>query len=187
MSLPNPYSDDELERLVRRSLDAQVGGQEPPERVWKRIKLELETDKSPPPRRVRMAWLPLAVQSALTLLLVMMGGLGLRTLLNPDDVRAPSRDSLPPVATVYVDEDLVSPSQMGISDEDDLRLLKIRSNSPTAPHADVGSNDNTPLRVPPDVPPRSLRLEGHLLESEISSPPRPVNERRLVLGGPSEK
>jgi hypothetical protein len=187
MSLPNPYSDDELERLVRRTLDARVGGQEPPEHVWKRIKLELETDKPPRPRRLRMAWLPLAVQSALTLLLVMVGGLGLRTLLNPDDVRDSSRDSLPSVATVYVDEDLVSPSQMGISDEDDLRLLKIRSNSPTAPRADVGSNDNPPLRVPPDVPPRSLRLEGHLLESELSSPPRPVNERRLVPGGPSEK
>jgi hypothetical protein len=187
MSLPNPYSDDELDRLVQRTLDARVGGQEPPEHVWKRIKLELEAEKSPPPRRVRMAWLPLAVQSALTLLLVMLGGVGLQTLLNPDAARDSSRNSLPSVATVYVDEDLVSPSQMEISDEDDLRLLKIRSNSPSAPRTDTESNDNPPLKVPPDVPPHSLRPEGRLLESELSSPPRPVNERRLVLGGPSEK
>jgi hypothetical protein len=186
MSLPNPYSDDELERLVRRSLDARVGGQEPPERVWKRIKLELETDKPPRPRRLRMAWLPLAVQSALTLLLVMVGGLGLRTLLNPDDVRNSSRDSLPSVATVYVDEDLVSPGLV-VSDEDDLRSLKNRSNSPSASRIDTGSNDNPPLKVLPDVPPRSLRPEGRLLEPEPSSLPYSANERRLVLGGPSEK
>jgi hypothetical protein len=187
MSLPNPYSDDELERLVRRTLDDRVGKQEPPEHVWKRIKLELETDKPPQPRRLRMAWLSLAVQSALTLLLVMFGGVGLQTLLDPDNVRNSSRDSLPCVATVNVDEDWVSPSQMVISDEDDLRLLKIRSNSSTAPRADAGLNDNPPLRVPPDVPPRSLRPEGRLLEPEPSSLLHSANERRLVLGGPSEK
>jgi hypothetical protein len=186
MSLPNPYSDDELERLVRRTLDARVSGHEPPEHVWKRIKLELETEKSPQPRRLRMAWLPLAVQSALTLLLVMLGGLGLQTLLDPDDVRDPSRDSLPSVATVYVDEDLVSPGLV-VSDEDELRLLKNRSNLPSASRTDIGSNDNPPIKVPPDVPPRSLRPEGRLLESEPSSLPHSANARRLVPGGPSEK
>lgn len=186
MSLPNPYSDDELDRLVRRTLDARVSGHEPPEHVWKRIKLELETEKSPQPRRLRMGWLPLAVQSALTLLLVMVGGFGLRALLNPDGVRDPSRDSLPSVATVYVDEDLVSPGVV-VSDEDDLRLLKKRSNSPSVSRTDIGSNDNPPLKVLPDVPPRSLRPEGRLLEPEPSTLLDSANERRLVFGGPSEK
>jgi hypothetical protein len=186
MSLPNPYSDDELERLVRRTLDARVSGHEPPEHVWKRIKLELDAEESPRPRRFRMGWLPLALQSALTLLLVMLGGLGLQTLLDVDDVRGPSRDSLPSVATVYVDEDLSSPGLV-ISDEDELRLLKNHSNSPSAFRMDMGSNDNPPLRVPPDVPPRSLRPEGRLLEPEPSSLLDSANARRPVLGGPSEK
>ncbi|MEJ2555305.1 MAG: hypothetical protein P8186_03560 [Anaerolineae bacterium] len=186
MSLPNPYSDDELERLVRRTLDARVSGHEPPEHVWKQIKLELESEKSPQPRRFRMGWLPLAVQSALTLLLVMLGGLGLQTLLDVDEVRDPSRNSLPSVATVYVDEDLASPGLV-ISDEDDLRLLKNRSNSPSASRTDTGSNDNPPLKVLPDVPPRSLRPEGRSLEPEPSTLFDSANERRLVFGGPFEK
>jgi hypothetical protein len=186
MSLPNPYSDDELERLVRRTLDARVSEHEPPEHVWKRIKLELETEKSPQPRRFRMGWLPLAVQSALTLLLVMLGGLGLQTVLDPNNARDPSRNSLPSVATVYGDEDLVSPGLV-VSDEDDLRSLKNRSNSPSASRTDIGSDDNLPLKVPPDVPPRSLRPEGRLLEPGPSSLPYFANVKRLVLGGPSEK
>jgi hypothetical protein len=86
MNSPKPYANhevncDELDCLVRRALKAMVSGQEPPERVWKRIGLVLERDKSPP-RQSRMPWLSLAVQPALTLLLVMLGGIGLGRLLN---------------------------------------------------------------------------------------------------------
>jgi hypothetical protein len=65
MKSPEPYYEDELERLVRETLEAWVGGQEPPKHVWKWIKLELEANKSPPPRQLRMVCLSLAVQSAL--------------------------------------------------------------------------------------------------------------------------
>jgi hypothetical protein len=65
MKSPNSYYDDELERLVQETLKAQVGAQAAPEHIWKRIRLELEIDKSPPPCRLRLMWRLLAMQSAL--------------------------------------------------------------------------------------------------------------------------
>jgi hypothetical protein len=66
MKSPNSHYDDELERLVQETLQAQVGAQAAPDHVWKRIRLELEIDKSPPPRRLRPVWrLLLVVRSAL--------------------------------------------------------------------------------------------------------------------------
>jgi hypothetical protein len=65
MKSPNSYYDDELERLVQETLQARLGTQAAPEHIWKRIRLELEIDKSPPPRRLRMVCLSLAIQSAL--------------------------------------------------------------------------------------------------------------------------
>ncbi|MEJ2560142.1 MAG: hypothetical protein P8186_28800 [Anaerolineae bacterium] len=65
MKSPNSYYNDELERLVQETLQAWVGTQAPPKHVWKRIRLELEIDKSPPPRRFRLVWRLLVVKSAL--------------------------------------------------------------------------------------------------------------------------
>jgi len=48
-SLYTPGSDDKLARLVQATLKAQVGGYEPPRRVWKRVKLQLERDHEPFP------------------------------------------------------------------------------------------------------------------------------------------
>jgi hypothetical protein len=36
MNSPNPYSEDELDHLVRGTLNAWVGTQEPPEHIWNR-------------------------------------------------------------------------------------------------------------------------------------------------------
>jgi hypothetical protein len=65
MKSPNSYYNDELERLVQETLQAWVGTQAPPEHVWKRIRLELEIDKSAPPRRLRLVWRLLVVKSVL--------------------------------------------------------------------------------------------------------------------------
>jgi hypothetical protein len=65
MKSPSSHYDDELERLVQETLQARVGTQAAPDHVWKRIRLELEIDKSLPPRRFRLVWRLLAMQSAL--------------------------------------------------------------------------------------------------------------------------
>ena len=65
MKSPNSHYNDELERLVQETLQAWVGTQAPPQHVWKRIRLELEIDKSPPSRRLRPVWRLLVVKSAL--------------------------------------------------------------------------------------------------------------------------
>ena len=100
MSSPNPYPEDELDHLVRGALKARAGGKEPPDRVWKQIKLELQADRTPPPRRPRVAWSPLVLQVALTLLLVMIGGIGLQIALSPGGVRNSSREASPSASVV---------------------------------------------------------------------------------------
>jgi len=80
MNSPNPFPQDEsgcdeLDRLIQKALKT-LNQQVPPERVWKRIKVELEKDKSPP-RELQTTWLSLMLQPALTLLLVVLGAIAL--------------------------------------------------------------------------------------------------------------
>lgn len=122
MISPNPYPQpeapqpeagyDELDRLVQRALKALVCEQHPPERVWKRIRVELEQEKSTP-NRFQISWLPLVLQPALTMSLIVLGAIGLQISSTPHDIRTSSRPSLtPPVATDYVEDDLTSDQTM---------------------------------------------------------------------------
>jgi hypothetical protein len=185
MSSPNPFSEDELDHLVRGALQARVSGQEPPERVWERIKLELEADQSPPPCRVRASWSPLIVQAALTLLLVMLGGVGLGRLLYSDYVLNSCQEPLSPVATIHVERRSAPSDGTTAAEEPDLHLLKAQYRA--ALQLDAERRSRLPLRVPPDAPPHPLSPEGRLLAYELSTSPRPVTESNLVIGGPSEE
>lgn len=175
--LPHPQDEsrDELDNLLRRTLKAVVGSQEPPERVWKRIKLALEK-KDTPPRRLRIPWLSLAVQPALALLLVVFALIGLQTLAIPD---YSSHELSSPVATKYVPvhiEQRSSPASVNAAAEDeDLYLLK--SQSRRAAQAQAG------LKKP--VPEMSSETRP-LPQSKISPLAHPTPERQLVRGGPSE-
>ena len=182
MSSTNPHSENtsdrsELERLVRRALKAQVGGQKPPERVWKRIKLELERDKSPL-RRFQMRWSPVAVQAVLTLLVIMLGGIGLRTLSNPDDVRHSSHTPLASVTAVYVEERSDPPALAMLQDKDELRSLKALSKPGTG-----GPADQPPVVVPGDVTSNVLNPEGPALTAGLPRPPG-VEKRDHLHSGP---
>ena len=173
MNLPNPHSKDELDGLVREALKAWVGSQEPPERVWTRIKLELAPDRLPS-RRFRARWLSLAAQSVLTLLLVMLGVAGLQTSqLSPTVV--PVTD-LPPAATVNDQAPTVSRA-IAVPVEPDVDALKtfIR------PARQVDG------RLPSRLSGTSL-LERRLLRGEPASPfPRPAQERIVVFSTPPEE
>ena len=139
MSSPNLYPQseaaqfetgyNELDRLVQRALRALVCEQRPPERVWKRIKAELEQEKSSP-NRFQISWLPLVLQPALTISLIVLGAIGLQILSTPHDIRAPSPPGQsPPVATVYAEEDLTSVALAMLQDKAELRLAKTLSKS----------------------------------------------------------
>ena len=168
----NPCSKDELDCLVREALQAWVGSQEPPERVWTRIKLELAPGQLPP-RRFRAKWLSLAAQSVLTLLLIMLGAAGLQTAqLSPTIV---------PVTDLprYVAADDQTPTVS--------RAIVV----PTEPDLDVLKTFNRPARQANGKLPGRLSetalLERRLLRSEPTSPfYRPVPEKRVVLGRPYE-
>jgi hypothetical protein len=191
MKSPNPYSQDDLDHLVRGALKARVSDQTPPDRVWDRIKLELETQKSPPPRRVTTPWSPVAVQVALTLLIVIVGGLGLRTVLDPGTLHDSSRGRLPPASVAYVDERPASPGMTVVSVEADVRLLQSLSRPDAAPQTDSKPDEHPPLMVPPDAPAHPLSPGGHLLEPESAASThffvtQPLGEHPCGFGGPYE-
>lgn len=130
MSPPKPYSQaeavyDELDRLVQRALKALVYEQNPPERVWKRIKVELEKEKSSP-SQFQMSWLPLVIQPALTISLILLGAIGLQIASTPHDIQQAlsSPSPSPPVATVYAEEELNALALAMLQDKAELRLAK---------------------------------------------------------------
>lgn len=169
MNSLKPYPEDELDSLVRGALQARVSGQEPPDRVWEQIKLKLERDQpAPQPRRFRVGWSPLALQAALTLLLVMLGWVGLQTLLNPDGIRNSSHNKLPPVATVRVEERSASSNTAFIAEERDLYLLKTEYRRIT--RSDAEPEDDSSKTSPP---------ERRSIESQSFPPLHPVEERKL--------
>jgi hypothetical protein len=130
MSSPNPYpqAEDELDRLVQKALKALVCEQDPPERVWKRIKAHLEQGKSSP-SRFEISWFPLVIQPALPLALIVLGTIGLQITSTPHDMRVPSsRGPSPSVATAYVEEDLTPLATAMPQDKTELRLAKTLSN-----------------------------------------------------------
>ena len=178
MSSPNPYPEDELNHLVRGALHARVGGREPSDRVWKQIRLELEADRRPPPPRSRVAWSPLGLQVALTLLLVMLGGVSLRTLLGPNSLRDSFYETSPSGTLAYVRES-VAPAVTVFDDKAELRLLR----------ADLGSRLETdsdilvPIVIPRDAPPNVLFSEGRVLDPEPSLS-LIVNEQNPIRSGP---
>jgi hypothetical protein len=163
--------------LVREALRARVGSQEPPERVWARIKEDLALGQEPP-RRFRARWLSLAAQSALTLLLVMLGVAGLQTAqLFPDIV--PATD-LPRYVTDDVtadDQDPASSRAIGIPVEPDVGPLKAFGRPAHQ------ANTQFPSRLS-----ETALLERRLLRGEPASPfPGPAQERFVVFSSPPEE
>src|SRR5574341_263214 len=186
MSSRNPRPDDELDGLIRGALQARAGRQEPADRVWKQIQLALATDKAPP-SRVNIPWSPLVVQAALTLLLVMLGGIGLQRLSNPGGVGPLPGDSLPLAPTLDFSQPSLPVQIIGISDESDIRLLRTLSKPNAILRVETGAGDHLPLIIPQDVPPHPWSPEGRLLAAEHSVAPYTVMPGELVLGGPTEK
>ena len=185
MSSPNPYPEDELNHLVRGALHARVGGTEPPDRVWKQIRRELEADRRPSPARPRVAWLPLGLQVALTLLLLMLGGVGLRTVLAPDLFHSSSRETFSSGTVIYLEERSSSSREVVNADDEDVHLLKTLSRTRSVSLLQDVPSEQPPLVVPPDAPPHPSSAEGRLLAAALSPPDYPViAESRTVLGGP---
>jgi hypothetical protein len=174
-SCPKAEQDrDELDCFARRALKTLMSGQEPPERVWKRIKLALEKDRSPP-QRFPLPWLSLSMQPILTLLLVMLGGIGLQTLLNPVDIRDSSYDPPSLVVTVDIGDRSASSNAAVISEEQDLYLLKTQCRL----MAKSGAKSKD---TPPDVSP--IERQSPKVTSPSFLPPLP--ESKLLKGGPYE-
>ncbi len=165
MSLPNRYPEDDLDHLVREALEAQVSGKEPSDRVWNQIKAELQADGSPPPRRYRVSWSPLVIQAALTLLLVMIGGIA---LLGPSSLRDSFYDMSPSGTIAYVDDGSISPDMTVFDDEAELRSLKADFGSRPAAQPDTEPISHPPVVIPRDVPRNVLFPEGRVIESEPS-------------------
>ena len=184
MSSPNPYSEDEMDDLVRGALKARVSGKAPPDRVWQQIKLELEADQAAPPRQSRIAWSPLLVQAALTLLLVMLGGFGLRTLLSPAGFQNSLRDVSPAETIAFVEVRSVSPGVATFDDRAELRSLKADLGSHAAePQPEAVQDSGSPIAILRDVPPNVLFLEGRIFSHEPALS-LTVDEQHPIRSGP---
>jgi hypothetical protein len=182
MNSREPYSEDELSHLVRGALKARVSGQSPPDRVWKQIRQELEVDQ-PPPSRVRMPWSPVVLQAALTMLLAVLGGVGLQTLLNTGDVGYPTRVPAPSASVVQMEVPSASPVLAMDQDKDELRLLRAVPQPSPEQQVDNQAASQPPISVPRDAPPNVNSPEGRALKSEISGPPE-IAEHYPLRGGP---
>jgi hypothetical protein len=184
MNSPNRYPEDEMDNLVRGAVRARVSGQEPPDRVWERIKLELEAEESPAPeRQSRIAWSPLVAQVALTLMLVLLGGIGLGTLLGPDDALNPTRDMTPSQTVAYVANNSSALSAASLRDQAELRLLKTRWN-PHPVSQPQTAEENPPIWIPRDAPPNVFSPEGRALKSELTVWHLSAEEQNRLHGGP---
>lgn len=73
MSSRKPLSEDDLDHLVRRTLQNQAGSAQPPAHVWQQIRAGLEEEKVPPRRFRVIGWSALAMQAAIILLLITAG------------------------------------------------------------------------------------------------------------------
>jgi len=177
MNSPDPHSKDELDGLVREALRAWVGSQEPPERVWTRIRQDLAPSQVPP-RRFRARWLSLAAQFVVTLLLIMLGAAGLQTAqLSPTIV---------PVTDLprYVTDNITADDQ----DPTISRAIAV----PVEPDVDALKTFSRPVRQANAKLPSRLSeaalLERRLLRGEPASPfPRPAQERFVVFSSPPEE
>jgi hypothetical protein len=162
--------------LVREALRARVGSQEPPERVWTRIRQDLAPSQVPP-RRFRARWLSLAAQSVLTLLLATLGVAGLQTAqLSPTIV--PVTD-LPRYMTDMTadDQDPTVSRAIGVPVEPDVDALK------TFIRPARQANAKLPSRLS-----ETALLERRLLRGEPAAPfPRLVQERMVVFSTPPEE
>ncbi len=163
--------------MVRETLRAWVGTQEPSGRVWARIKQDLAPSQVPP-RRFRAGWLPLAAQFVLTLLLAMLGIAGLQTAqLSPTVV--PVTD-LPQFVTDNIaanDQDLTISRAIVVPVEPDVDALK------TFARPVRQANTKLPSRLS-----ETALLERRLLRGEPAAPfPRPVQERFTVFSSPPEE
>jgi hypothetical protein len=165
MSSPNPYREDEFDYLVRGALEAQVSGKEPSNRVWKQIKAELQTDGSPPARGSHVSWLALAIQAALTVVLVTIGSIA---IVNPNGLRGPGYEDVAPSGTIaFVNQRMVSSNAPDFDDQAELRRLRADFGSqPVSQPNAVG--DNPPIVVARDAPPNALFQEGRTHEPETS-------------------
>jgi hypothetical protein len=176
-------SFDELDHLVRRALQALVARQEPPERVWRLIRREMERDEGPP-RRTQMPWLPLVLQPALTLLIVALGGITLWVVLHPEAVHTLPFASSPPVAVVYVDEGAAFSATAAFQDKDELRSLKMLSNPSSGRQIGFEPANQPTLIMPRDPAPNVLSPEGHAPAAESSRRRPAVEDRRGLHSGP---
>jgi hypothetical protein len=179
MSSPNSYPEDELDLLMRGALKARVGGKEPPDRVWKQIQSGLQADQPPPLPRPRIAWSPLGLQVALTLVFFVLGGVGLRSLLEPSGHRDSVHDVSSSGTVAYVGERSASPVVTVFNDKNELRSLK----ADLSFRPDTPANNVAPIIVPRDVPPNVLFSEGRVLDAEPSSL-LIVNEQNPIRSGP---
>jgi hypothetical protein len=188
MSSPHRYSEDnserdEFDRLLRRALQGLAGKQEPPERVWNGIRAALEKDKGPP-RRFLTSWLSVAVQPAMTLLLVMLGAVGLGILLNTEAVYRSAPAPAPSLAMDYVAELPVPVDLVKFDDEAELRSLKAVFEPGGIREPDAQPASQPPVSVPRDPFPNVLSPEGRALLAELALRRVAVEERTLLHSGP---
>jgi hypothetical protein len=162
-----------------------VGGQEPPQRVWRRIQRELKTGEQRRSRRFRSSWPYVALQAALTLLLMLIGGAGLQTLLNSASLVEDAAHELRPSVTIaYVDERTSTTDSLPISEESDVRLLRSLSRANYEQHPASEAASAPPLVVPPDLPPRALIQEARARQVDLTRFGPPPEEQNQLQGGP---
>jgi len=99
-------SKDQLDRLIHRALVDSVADEEPPARVWERIRASLTKPEGQP----TIHWSGLALQAAMLLVLFVFGGTMARQgRLIGRDAATPTRSSLTATVSSYVDHWPASP------------------------------------------------------------------------------
>jgi hypothetical protein len=127
MNSRKPKFDDDLGQLIRKSLQSRTDQSEPSPEIWEQIKERLETVEvapSPPPRR-RIPLPPPVIQAVFIMLLIVLGGIGLRPERITEKALPISPATLAdPASTRFIDEYTTSPGVELPADRSQLQLLK---------------------------------------------------------------
>ncbi|MFQ5611313.1 MAG: hypothetical protein ACE5H9_04180 [Anaerolineae bacterium] len=163
MSSPNLQPNDDLDRLLRKTLHDRVGNQNPPQRIWPQIKRRLQ-ESGPVPRRPRLAWRSLVAQTAVAVVLALFGGITLQSLMFPGNKPyLATRPRPSSVAMIFVEDAATSPQAATLSDEVILRSMKNQTQLPfrsNYPAAATGPADEKPILLD-ETDLRSMKTAGN--------------------------
>lgn len=166
MNSRKPNFNDTLGDLIRQTLETQVDAPEPSDEIWKQIEGDLQPNKAAEPSRRRVLLSSPVVQAVFILLLIIMGGFGLRTKSVSDDAEPILVAQISPEAPFdtgyFIDEYSISSGMQ--ADQDKFEQYSLKRFQRFQGY-DSNRKNYTADMFPLDIIPHPLSPQGRLLNA----------------------